>query len=401
MDATLFPGDFGINSVTKAFADVLDTISGVQTQVQLPQVSFPGMGIPSDASSLPLLERLPVPDILGSLQSFDVSKLGVDPTIFAQNLASQAGEALDLMASPDLDLERIGAQASLALDNVVTTYPALAVPLQHLKASLGHSIAALQQAYLAGATLVPEQYQAAVTILAVGAASTALGYSLAEAAEARRLEAASRPVPARDLPLPTRYDLPGIMGYYNQRPLILLKRLFEVSYRVGSLGAKLWIDRNFGDGSAWVKNMQSRAEEFVEFVQGAGPAFIKIGQGVSVRPDILPEPYLRELTKLQDRVSHSSLLRNPRPVASAHGLRGIFWGKSESHSTSFDAWRPPSRQARIQARGLGTVRKVSWPRSGSSVITHVPAQPGKKHEPPPGGGPRTPRNAACNSMKSP
>lgn len=92
------------------------------------------------------------------------------------------------------------------------------------------------------------------------------------------------------------------MSYYNSRPLTLLSRLAEVSYRLGSLAAKLWLDRKVGDGSGWEKNMNSRATEFVEFVQGAGPAFIKIGQGVSIRPDILPEPYLKELSKLQDRV---------------------------------------------------------------------------------------------------
>lgn len=92
------------------------------------------------------------------------------------------------------------------------------------------------------------------------------------------------------------------MNYYNSRPLTLLSRLAAVSYRLGSLAAKLWLDRKVGDGGGWEKNMESRATEFVEFVQGAGPAFIKIGQGVSIRPDILPEPYLKELVKLQDRV---------------------------------------------------------------------------------------------------
>ncbi len=95
------------------------------------------------------------------------------------------------------------------------------------------------------------------------------------------------------------------MNYYNSRPLTLLSRLAEVSYALGSLAAKLWLDRKVGDGSGWEKNMDSRATEFVEFVQGAGPAFIKIGQGVSIRPDILPEPYLKELVKLQDKVKVS------------------------------------------------------------------------------------------------
>lgn len=97
------------------------------------------------------------------------------------------------------------------------------------------------------------------------------------------------------------------MNYYNSRPLTLLSRLAEVSYRLGSLAAKLWLDKKVGDGGGWEKNMESRAAEFVEFVQGAGPAFIKIGQGVSIRPDILPEPYLKELVKLQDRVSECAL----------------------------------------------------------------------------------------------
>lgn len=92
------------------------------------------------------------------------------------------------------------------------------------------------------------------------------------------------------------------MSYYNSRPLTLLSRLAAVSYRLGSLAAKLWLDKKVGDGGGWEKNMESRATEFVEFVQGAGPAFIKIGQGVSIRPDILPEAYLKELVKLQDRV---------------------------------------------------------------------------------------------------
>lgn len=92
------------------------------------------------------------------------------------------------------------------------------------------------------------------------------------------------------------------MNYYNSRPLTLLSRLAEVSYRLGSLGTKLWLDRKIGDGGGWEKNMDSRAAEFLDFVQGAGPAFIKIGQGVSIRPDILPEAYLKELVKLQDKV---------------------------------------------------------------------------------------------------
>jgi len=33
-----------------------------------------------------------------------------------------------------------------------------------------------------------------------------------------------------------------------------------------------------------------------------GPVFIKLGQALSVRPDLLPAEYIQELSKLQDRV---------------------------------------------------------------------------------------------------
>ena len=41
-------------------------------------------------------------------------------------------------------------------------------------------------------------------------------------------------------------------------------------------------------------------EEFAKDIQDLGPAFIKIGQTLSVRPDLLPRPYLDALAKLQD-----------------------------------------------------------------------------------------------------
>jgi predicted unusual protein kinase regulating ubiquinone biosynthesis (AarF/ABC1/UbiB family) len=39
-------------------------------------------------------------------------------------------------------------------------------------------------------------------------------------------------------------------------------------------------------------------ETFIEL----GPAFVKLGQLLSVRPDVLPEPYVEEFTRLQDEV---------------------------------------------------------------------------------------------------
>lgn len=312
MDAGLPPYQSGLAAMSKALSSVLEAVSDVQDQLTLPQVSLPEVKFSAEMLSVQSLDsstKLDLSAIMKSLQAVDVSKLGAGAHDFPQQLLSQAAEALSLGSILDFDPQRLMVEVSQALDAVIAQYPALSVPLGHLRASLSLSLEALEQAYLAGAALVPEQYQAVVTILIAGTASTVLGIALGEAAEVRKLEAAAQPTPAGDLPLPTRYDLPAIMNYYNRRPLTLLGRLSDVSSRLGSLALKLWLDRNVGDGSAWQKNMQSRAEEFLDFVQGAGPAFIKIGQGISIRPDILPEPYLRELVKLQDRVSESVELR--------------------------------------------------------------------------------------------
>lgn len=124
---------------------------------------------------------------------------------------------------------------------------------------------------------------------------------------------------------PLRARTAAIMNYYNSRPLTLLSRLAEVSYRLGSLALKLWLDKKIGDGGGWEKNMDSRAAEFLEFVQGAGPAFIKIGQGVSIRPDILPEAYLKELVKLQDKVGGWSCFWRVSTRLLGGGVVGVMW----------------------------------------------------------------------------
>jgi predicted unusual protein kinase regulating ubiquinone biosynthesis (AarF/ABC1/UbiB family) len=61
-------------------------------------------------------------------------------------------------------------------------------------------------------------------------------------------------------------------------------------------------------GSAVHGGDETEAAAFVADVQHLGPAFIKIGQALSVRPDLLPPSHLKALQKLQDDVA-------PVPVA--------------------------------------------------------------------------------------
>jgi predicted unusual protein kinase regulating ubiquinone biosynthesis (AarF/ABC1/UbiB family) len=48
---------------------------------------------------------------------------------------------------------------------------------------------------------------------------------------------------------------------------------------------------------------EGRPEEFVDDLEALGPTFIKIGQALSTRPDMVPAPYLAALERMQDDVA--------------------------------------------------------------------------------------------------
>lgn len=53
----------------------------------------------------------------------------------------------------------------------------------------------------------------------------------------------------------------------------------------------------------WESNMPQRAVQLRELISAQGPAFVKLGQAIAIRPDILPPAYLEELQKLLDQVA--------------------------------------------------------------------------------------------------
>ncbi|KAI3501645.1 hypothetical protein L1887_29568 [Cichorium endivia] len=69
--------------------------------------------------------------------------------------------------------------------------------------------------------------------------------------------------------------------------------------RLGSVGLKLWIDQLQLQGQL-DQNKRSRAIELRETFTKLGPAFAKISQGLSTRPDLYPPEFLEELSKLHD-----------------------------------------------------------------------------------------------------
>lgn len=95
------------------------------------------------------------------------------------------------------------------------------------------------------------------------------------------------------------YNPEEIAAYYRQRPLQVLSRIFTVLTPIFSFAFGVWWDSKRG---VVVKNDRRRAIQFREVLTKLGPAYIKIGQALSTRPDLVPPVFLEELTELQDKL---------------------------------------------------------------------------------------------------
>jgi hypothetical protein len=87
------------------------------------------------------------------------------------------------------------------------------------------------------------------------------------------------------------YDPQEIREHYRQRPLKVLRRIFAVLRPTLSFVFGLWWDNRRG---IVVKKDPRRAVQLRELLTKLGPAYIKIGQALSTRPDLVPPTYLEE-----------------------------------------------------------------------------------------------------------
>lgn len=98
---------------------------------------------------------------------------------------------------------------------------------------------------------------------------------------------------------PLRYDPVAITEHYRQRSWQVLRRWFKILWPFSVLMLNRWWDRQTGQSE---KKQQRRAIQLRELLTRLGPAYIKVGQALSTRPDILPPVYLEEFAKLQDEL---------------------------------------------------------------------------------------------------
>eukprot|EP00741_Cyanophora_paradoxa_P009309 tig00000144_g9017.t1 len=99
--------------------------------------------------------------------------------------------------------------------------------------------------------------------------------------------------------LPLRYDPDAIARYFRARPAQVASRWRECLVPLLGFAGKLLVDWRTGK---WDSNEFKRANELREILTKLGPAFIKVGQALSIRPDIVGPFYMEELQKLCDAV---------------------------------------------------------------------------------------------------
>ncbi len=137
------------------------------------------------------------------------------------------------------------------------------------------------------------------------------------AAPAVVLDAAGRPV---DLPLDTVEDQPtvaaatrspqsledilvydpeAIAAFYRRRPFRILFRLVEIFWVATGYIMGLLLDRLTGRQKI---NEKKRAVGLRVMLTRLGPAYIKVGQALSTRPDLVSPSTMAEMVKLQDQL---------------------------------------------------------------------------------------------------
>src|SRR5580698_5788268 len=69
------------------------------------------------------------------------------------------------------------------------------------------------------------------------------------------------------------------------------------------------------------ENKPSPPEQLADDLEKMGPAFIKLGQLLSSRPDLLPAPYIKALMRLQDKVKPFPYEQVEEIISSELGIR--------------------------------------------------------------------------------
>jgi aarF domain-containing kinase len=94
------------------------------------------------------------------------------------------------------------------------------------------------------------------------------------------------------------YDANKLAEHFRTKKLKVMKRMIEILYRSIACAAKVYFK---------VGSQEQRAIYFRKSLIELGPAFVKFGQVLSTRADVLPKVYCDVLSELQDQMPASDL----------------------------------------------------------------------------------------------
>lgn len=95
------------------------------------------------------------------------------------------------------------------------------------------------------------------------------------------------------------YDPAAIAAYYRRRPFQILFRLITIFWIALTYVFGLLLDKLTGRQKI---NEKKRAEDLRVMLTKLGPAYIKVGQALSTRPDLVSPVTMAEMVKLQDQL---------------------------------------------------------------------------------------------------
>lgn len=98
-----------------------------------------------------------------------------------------------------------------------------------------------------------------------------------------------------------RYDPEAVARLYRGHPRQLLRRLWQTLFPIGAFLLAVLMDRLTGR-LRQEDQVRQRGRQLCELLTELGPAFIKAGQALSTRPDLVSPVVLEELSALQDQL---------------------------------------------------------------------------------------------------
>ncbi|KAF3324285.1 aarF domain-containing protein kinase [Carex littledalei] len=156
----------------------------------------------------------------------------------------------------------------------------------------------------------------------------------------------------------TEYNLPVIAGIYRRKPLLVLRRFTQICTTFGRWFAQRYLD-SINDRSD--EMFKTRAAELRMILLELGPAFVKIAQAVSSRPDVIPPAYLEELSLLQDRIAPFSTEEAFRIIEKELGMAVDMLFSEITPKPIAAASLGQVYQARLRANGKIVAVKVQRP----------------------------------------